>query len=103
MVWMKQCFLFAGKKGSKNDPFKGLSLQVSTMVVWIIEAGQQTEGCYKVICYDYLFRSLPEVLVYSDIFPPNGEILRKHDVIVAFKDAGSDSPTSIVEYAKEGW
>lgn len=48
--WMHTCFPFASK-----------------MVAWIIEGGQTLRSCYEVIFYDNLFRSLPELLVYSNV------------------------------------
>jgi hypothetical protein len=66
----------------------------------IAEAGQQLENSYHVLCYAILFRSLPEVLVVSDDFPPDTDIFDRHDFIVVLKNASSN--VAIEEDVKEG-
>jgi hypothetical protein len=80
-------FPFAAKEASRNNPFKEKEFQVAPMVTQIAEAGQQFEGSYDVLCYDFLFRLLPEVLVVSDEFPPDTDIFDRHDLTVVLKHA----------------
>ena len=96
----KKCFPFAGKKASQNNPFKEKKLGFASLVNRIAEAGQQLENSYDVLCYAILFRSLPEVLVVSDDFPPDTDIFDRHDLIVVLKNASSN--VAIEEDVKEG-
>ncbi len=51
----KKCFPFAGKKASRNNPFKEKKLGVASLVNRIAEAGQQLENSYDVLCYAIFF------------------------------------------------
>jgi hypothetical protein len=97
----KKCFPFAGKKASRNNPFKEKKLGVASLVNRIAEAGQQLENSYDVLCYAILFRSLPELLVVSDDYPPDRDIFDRHDLIVVLKNASSN--VAIEEDVKESW
>jgi hypothetical protein len=55
-----------------------------------------------VLCHDFLFQLLPEVLVGSDEFPPDIGIFDRHDLTVVLKHESSNA-FIVLEHAKEGW